>query len=103
MAAEDVLHEREVFREEERLREAEQRRTSCIEIMQLVADLERDRDHSVNCLRRFSSQTISKFTFSRIEDAYIAPLNLDSELNLRISEWEDLLDLNKDGTPEYPN
>ena len=74
-----------------------------MEIMQLVADLERDRDRSVNRLRRFSSQTISKFTFSRIEDAYITLLNLDSELNLRISEWEDLLDLNEDGTPEYPN
>ena len=74
-----------------------------MEIIQLIADLERDRDHSVNRLRRYINQTILKYNFSWMEDAYIALLNLYSELNLRISEWEDLLDLNEDGTPEYPN
>ena len=48
-AEEDILHDQEVLCEEERLREAEQRRTSRMEIILQIADLERDRDHSVNC------------------------------------------------------
>ena len=104
MAMEEGLREdrrlqEEALQEERRLREAEVRRNNHMEIMQLIADLKRDRNCSVNWLRRFSSQTISRFTFSRIEDTYLTLLNIDSELNQRISKWEDLLDLNEDGTP----
>ena len=99
---EDILHEQEVLHEEERLQEAEGRRAHCMEIMLQIADLECDRDRSVNHLRRFSNQTISKFNFCRMEDTYIALLNLDSALNVRISDWEDLLDLDQTENPAYP-
>ena len=99
---EDILCQEEVLQEEERLQEAKQRRTDRMEKIWEIADLERDRDCLVNRIRRLCSQSITKFNFTRSEDAYISLLNSDSELNLRISVWEDLLDLNEDGTPEYP-
>ena len=99
---EDILCQEEVLQEEERLQEVKQRRTDWMEKIREIADLERDRDHLVNRLRRLCSQSITRFNFTRTEDTYISLLNSDSELNLRISEWEDLLDLSEDGTPEYP-
>ena len=81
----------------------EQTRIQRMEIIQEIADLERERDRTTNRLRRSCNQTLSKFNFGRMEDLYIALMDLDSRLSLRINDWEELLDSDKSGNPIYPD
>ena len=74
-----------------------------MEVIQEIADLERERDRTTNRLRRICNQTLTKFNFGRMEDIYIALMDLDSRLNLRINDWEEMLDLDKSESPIYPD
>ena len=81
----------------------EQIRVQRMEVIQEIADLERERDRTTNRLRRSCNQTLTKFNFGRMEDLYIALMDLDSRLSLRINNWEEMLDSDESGNPIYPD
>ena len=54
-------------------------------------------------LRRSCNQNLSKIIFRRMEDLYIALMDLDSRLYLRINDWEELLNSDESGNPIYPD
>ena len=93
-----VMDQQRMLNQEEQRRileenaQREQTRIQRMEIIQEIADLERERDRTTNRLRRSCNQTLSKFNFGRMEDLYIALMDLDSRLSLRINDWEELLD-----------
>ena len=89
------LHE-EALREERRLQEATERRNNRIEVIREIGDLEKN-------IRRLINRSISEYNFSVVEEIYIALLHLNSALNRRILDWEELLDLDQSGNPVYPN
>ena len=74
-----------------------------IEVIREIGDLEKNRDLSVNGLRRLTNRSISEYNVSVVEEVYIALLDLNSALNRRILDWEELLDLDQTGNPVYPN
>ena len=45
-----------------------------MEIIEQIADLEKNRDLSVNCLRRFINRSISEYNFSVVEDTLLSPI-----------------------------
>ena len=98
-----VLNQEEQRRILEENAQREQTRIQRMEIIQEIADLERERDRTTNRLRRSCNQTLSKFNFGRMEDLYIALMDLDSRLILRINDWEELLDSDESGNPIYPD
>ena len=105
MAAEEPLQEARRLEEERRLQEEalqEERRNNHIKVMRPISNLEKNRDLTVNRLRRLINRPISEYNFSVVEDQYIALSNLNSELNVRILDWEELLDLDQTGNPVYP-
>ena len=97
MEDQEVMDQQRMLNQEEQRRileenaQREQTRIQRIEIIQEITDLERERDRTTNRLRRSCNQTLSKFNFGRMEDLYIAPMDLDSRLSLRINDWEELL------------
>ena len=96
MAAEEPLQEARRLEEERRLQEEalqEERRNNRIKVIQVISNIEKNRDLTVNRLRRLINRSISQFTFTVVEDQYLALSNINSELNLRILDWEELLDL----------
>ena len=98
-----MLNQEEQRRILEENAQREQTRIQRMEIIQEIADLERERDRTTNRLRRSCNQTLSKFNFGRMEDLYIALMDLDSRLSLRINDWEELLDSDESGNPIYPD
>ena len=73
-----------------------------IEVICEIVDLERERERQVNKTRRMSWQTITRNTFSGLEQEYICLKDLHSRLPSRINDWIDLLDADKEGNPIYP-
>ena len=80
----------------------EQTRIQRVEIIQEIADLERDRDKNTNKLRRASRQTLTRFNFIALEDLFVTTAQLNLRLISRINDWEDLLDTDPEGNPLYP-
>ena len=80
----------------------EQRRNQRVEIIREIADLERERDKTTNKLRRASRQTLTRFNFGVLEDLFLRTTHFNSRLISRINDWEDLLDTDQDGNPQYP-
>ena len=72
-----------------------------MEIIQEIANLERERDTTTNRLRTSFKQTLFKFKFGRMKDLYIALKDLDSRISLRINDWEELLNSDESGNPIY--
>ena len=70
----------------------EQIRVQRMEVIQEIADLERERDRTTNRLRRICNQTLTMFNFGRMEDLYIFLINLYFKLSLRINNWKELYD-----------
>ena len=108
MADQEVRDQERMLNQEEKGRildrdaQREQRRLHRMEVIQQTADLERERDRTTNRLRRSCNQTHTKFKVGRMEDPYIALMDLDSRLSLRINDWEELLDSDESGNPIYP-
>ena len=73
-----------------------------MEVIREIADLESERDKQVNKIRRMSHQTITRNTFSGLEQEYICLKDLHSRLPSRINDWIDPLDADKEGNPIYP-
>ena len=71
-----------------------------MEIIQEIADLERERDKNTNNLRRASHQTLSRFNFGVLEDLFAGTVQLNSRLISKISDWSDLLDADQDGNAQ---
>ena len=67
-----------------------------------LADLKRERDKQVNKTRRMSHQTITRNTFSGLEEEYIRLKDLHSRFPSKVNDWIDLLDTDKEGEPIYP-
>ena len=106
MAEEDILQEGRRLEEERRLREEallQERRNRRIEVIREISDLEKARDLTVNRLRRLINQSITPINFTTVEEHYLTLSNLNSELNAKILDWEDLLELDENGVPIYPD
>ena len=67
-----------------------------------LADLERERYKQVNKTRGMSRQTITRNTFSGLEEEYIRLKDLHSRFPSKVNDWIDLLDTDKEGDPIYP-
>ena len=106
MAEEDILQEGGRLEEERRLREEailQERRNRRIEVVREISDLEKARDLTVNRLRRLINQSITAANFTTVEENYLNLSNVNSELNTRILDWEDLLELDENVVPIYPD
>ena len=101
-----MLNEEAVQEEQRRLIEEdaqrEQKRIQWVEIIQEITDPEREREKTTNKLRRASHQTLTRFNFRVLEDLFLRTTHLNSRLISRINDWEDLLDTDQDGNPQYP-
>ena len=84
-------------------KESKQKQDRRLDLVQQVSDLERARDLSVNRLRRLINRNISVVNFSIIEENYRNLQNINSDLNSRILDWEDLLQTDEEGNPIYPD
>ena len=113
MADQEVRDQQRMLNQEEQGRildknaQREQIRVQRMEVIQEIADLERKRDRTTNSLIRSCNQTLTKFNFGRMEDLYIALMDLDSRLSLTINDWEEFLNTSQE-TPsiqieEYPS
>ena len=94
-----------MFNKEQRLQEEailQESRNRRIELVQQISDLEKARDLSVNRLRRLINRSITVVNFSIVEENYLNLVNVNTDLNTRILDWEDLLDTNEEGAPIYP-
>ena len=101
-----MLNEEAAQEEQRRLLEEdaqrERRRIQWVEIIQEITDLERERDKNTNKLRRASHQTLTRFNFGVLEDLFVRTAHLNSRLISRINDWEDLLETDPEGNPQYP-
>ena len=101
-----LFNEEAVQEEQRRILEEnaqrEQRRIQRVEIIQEIANLERERDKSTNKLRRASCQTLTRFNFGVLEDLFVRTAHLNSRLISRINDWEDLLETDPEGNLQYP-
>ena len=73
-----------------------------MEIIQEITDIERERDKITNKLRRASHQTLTRFNFGVLEDLFVRTAHLNSRIISRINDWEDLLETDPEGNPQYP-
>ena len=73
-----------------------------MEIIQEIADIERERDKTTNKLKRASRQTLTRFNFGVLEDLFVRTAHLNSRIISRINDWEDLLETDPEGNPQYP-
>ena len=64
----------------------EQRRIQRIEIIQEIADLERERDKGTNKLKRISRQTLTRFNFGVLEELYASTMLLNLRLITKIND-----------------
>ena len=109
MEDQEVRDQQRMLNQEEQRRildknaQREQIRIQRMEVIQEIADLERERDRTTNRLRRSCNQTLTKFNFGRMEDLYIALMDLDSRLCLRISDWKEILNSDESENPIYPD
>ena len=105
MAEEEAFPEGRLQEEERLWQEAEirQRMDQRIELIRQVADLERTRDQGVNRLKRLIGRDITIVNFSIIEEHYTNVLDVNTNLIARILEWEDLLEVDEEGSTIYPD
>ena len=73
-----------------------------MEVICELWDLERERDKQVNKTRGMSFQTITRNTFSGLEEEYICLKDLHFRFPSKVNDWIDLLDTDKEGDPIYP-
>ena len=73
-----------------------------MEIIQELIDLERERDKEASRLRRKVCQAILRINFSQIEEGYIWVKGLHDRFTSRIDDWIELLEVNEDGEPTFP-
>ena len=64
--------------------------------------LERERDKEASRLRRKVCQAILRINFSQIEEGYIRVKGLHDRFTTRIDDWIELLEVNEDGEPIFP-
>ena len=74
-----------------------------MEIIQELIDLERERDKEATRLRRKARQAILRINFSQIEEGYIQVKGLHVTFISRIDDWIELLEVNDDGEPTFPD
>ena len=105
MTEEQAILEGRINQEERLQEEVElrQRMDQRIELIRQIADLERARDQGVNRLRRLVSRDITIVNFTLIEEHYNNLLNTNNNLISRILEWEDLLEVDEEGSTIYPD
>ena len=65
---------------EEAEAQREQARIYRVEVIQEIADLERERDKTTNKLRRASRQTLTRFNSGVLEDLFLRTAHLNSRL-----------------------
>ena len=74
-----------------------------MEINRELTDLERERDMEATKLRRKVRQAILRINFSQIEEDYIRVKGLHDRFTSRIDDWIELLEVNDDGEPTFPD
>ena len=73
-----------------------------MEIIQELIDLERERDKEASRLRRKVRQAVLRINFSQLEEGYIRVKGLHDRFTTRIDDWIELLEVNEDGEPIFP-
>ena len=74
-----------------------------METIQELIDLERERDKEATRLRRKARQAILRINFSQIEEGYIWVKGLHDRFTSRIDDWIELLEVNDDDEPTFPD
>ena len=100
-----MLNEEAIQEEQRRILEEnaqrERTRIQRVEIIQEIADIERERDKTTNKLKRASCQTLTRLNFGVLEDLFVRAAHLNSRIISRIKDWEDLLETDPEGNPQY--
>ena len=73
-----------------------------MDVIQDLADLERERDKEANKLRRRSRQTILRINFSQLEEGYAPIKEIYNRFTSKREDWIELLGTKEDGEPTYP-
>ena len=73
-----------------------------MDVIQELADLERERDKEANKLRRRARQTILRINFSQLEEGYARVKEIHDRFTSKREDWIELLGTNEDGEPTYP-
>ena len=106
MDQQSMLNEEAIWEEHRRILEEnaqrEWTRLQRVEIIQEIADIERERDKTTNKLKKASCQTLTRFNFRVLEDLFVRTAHLNSRIISRINNWEDLLETDPKGNPQYP-
>ena len=72
-----------------------------MEVICKIQDLEK-RDRQVKKIRRMAQQSITRNSFSGLEQEYIQLKDLHARFPSRVNNWIDLLDTDEEGNPIYP-
>ena len=92
MADQEVRDQQRMLNQEEQGRildknpQREQIMLKRMEVVQEIVNLEGERDRTTNRLRRSCNQALTNFNFGRMENLYIALMDLDCRLSLRIND-----------------
>ena len=101
-----MLNEEAIQEEQRRILEENAQRARVriqrVEIIQEIADIERERDKTTNKLKRASPQTLTRFNFWVLEDLFVKTAHLNSRIISRINDWEDLLETDPEENAQYP-
>ena len=73
-----------------------------MDVIQELADLERERDKEANKLRRRARQTILRINFSQLEEGYARVKEIHNRFTSKREDWIELLGTKEDGEPTYP-
>ena len=96
---ERMLNQEEQGRILDRDAQREQRRLYRMEVIQEIAEFERERDRNTNRIRGICTQSLTKFNFGRIEEIYITLIDFNSRLNHMINDWEEMFDSDESAKP----
>ena len=81
MEDQEVMDQQRMLNEEADA-QRERTRIQRVEIIQEIADLERERDKTTNKLRRASRQTLTRFNFGVLKDLFLRNTDFNSRLIL---------------------
>ena len=73
-----------------------------LEVAREIEGLEKERRGIFKIIERITQGTITKNSFSRLEQEHLCLKELHIRIPSRINDWTELLVTNKEGEPIYP-
>ena len=73
-----------------------------LEVIREIEGLEMERRRIFKRIERITQGTITKNSFSRLEQEHICLKELHTRIPSRINDWTDLMDTYQEGEPLYP-